>query len=397
MAVRVTDQDGATAEATRRVTVANRLPAPVVALPLLVLAGKPAQLTGQPSSDPDGAVVAYRWDLDGAAGFEVDAGATPTVVRAWAAPGPYPVVLEVTDDSGGRATTTVTVVVKSPPSASLSAAAPEVATGETVSLSAAASTDPDGEIALYAWDLDGDGVFERSTGTTPTATTSFAQTGTATLRVRVTDDDGLASIAATTITVRAPVASPGGDGDDDPGGESTTPPGDATAGDDTTTAGGSGDDAAGDGDAGVLEGGATGRAAGTPAGGPGATPATPRTAAPGANAATAPALDGSPVQRLKAIVRSGLRIACRAEAGTRCTVRVEVDRRTARRLRLGRTTRLGGTTLNAAASGTVAVRLSARARRALARVRSVRLLVKATATTADGSSTPLTRIVLGRR
>src|SRR6185369_14628500 len=43
-----------------------------------------------------------------------------------------------------------------------------VKTGESVTFDASASKDSDGTIAKYQWDLDGNGTFETSTGTTPT-------------------------------------------------------------------------------------------------------------------------------------------------------------------------------------------------------------------------------------
>ena len=42
----------------------------------------------------------------------------------------------------------------------------------------------------YEWDLDGDGTFELNTGTTPTATKTYAAPGTVNIRLRVTDDGG---------------------------------------------------------------------------------------------------------------------------------------------------------------------------------------------------------------
>ena len=49
--------------------------------------------------------------------------------------------------------------------------------GQTVSFNASASSDPDGTIAKYEWDLDGNGSYETDTGTTPTATSSYATAG----------------------------------------------------------------------------------------------------------------------------------------------------------------------------------------------------------------------------
>ena len=53
-------------------------------------------------------------------------------------------------------------------------------TGQTVTFDASASSDPDGTIAKYEWDLDGNGTYETDTGTTPTATKTYATAGRST-------------------------------------------------------------------------------------------------------------------------------------------------------------------------------------------------------------------------
>jgi len=60
---------------------------------------------------------------------------------------------------------------------------------------ASASTDPDGSIAYYEWDTDGDGNFEGNT-TDPVYTTGTFGTATGDVTLRVTDDDG----ASATLT-----------------------------------------------------------------------------------------------------------------------------------------------------------------------------------------------------
>ena len=53
-----------------------------------------------------------------------------------------------------------------------------VATGQTVTFNGSTSSDPDGSITKYEWDLDGNGSYETNTGTTPTATRAYATEGT---------------------------------------------------------------------------------------------------------------------------------------------------------------------------------------------------------------------------
>ena len=59
-----------------------------------------------------------------------------------------------------------------------------------MTFNAAGSSDPDGTIAKYEWDLDGNGSFETDTGTTATTTRTYASAGTVTVGLRVTDNNG---------------------------------------------------------------------------------------------------------------------------------------------------------------------------------------------------------------
>ncbi|MGB7324082.1 MAG: PKD domain-containing protein, partial [Rubripirellula sp.] len=79
--------------------------------------------------------------------------------------------------------------------------------GDTIILSGATSTDSDGTIASYAWDLDNDGQYDDAV----TATTTFnaTATGTFTIGLQVTDDDGATSTDTATVTVSAVAAAAG--------------------------------------------------------------------------------------------------------------------------------------------------------------------------------------------
>jgi hypothetical protein len=65
------------------------------------------------SSDPDGRIVRYQWDLDGDGSFETDTGSTPAASRSYRRPQTVEVGLRVTDDAGGSATTSVALQVGS--------------------------------------------------------------------------------------------------------------------------------------------------------------------------------------------------------------------------------------------------------------------------------------------
>ncbi len=83
--------------------------------------------------------------------------------------------------------------------------------GATLTLNAAASSDPDGTIASYAWDFDNDGQYDDATGSQPAFSTTVS--GTRTVRLQVTDNRGGAANAMVSIDVTnvAPTAYAGPD------------------------------------------------------------------------------------------------------------------------------------------------------------------------------------------
>ncbi len=87
-------------------------------------------------------------------------------------------------------------VVNRAPSAAITFAPKRVRGGKTVTYDASGSADPEGLGLRYAWDLDGNGDFELSTGGVARATASFKQSTTMTPRVRVLDPHGGAAVAA---------------------------------------------------------------------------------------------------------------------------------------------------------------------------------------------------------
>lgn len=77
----------------------------------------------------------------------------------------------------------------------------EARSGQSVTLDASGSTDADGRIVDYAWDLNGDGRFETEGGSAPTRETTFATAGRKSVAVRVRDDQGGVAYDARTIRV----------------------------------------------------------------------------------------------------------------------------------------------------------------------------------------------------
>ena len=72
-----------------------------------------------------------------------------------------------------------------------------------VRFDASASTDPDGTIAEYRWDPEGDGSFSFSTGTSPYLDKEYALAGSYHAAVQVVDNDGVYSQLAVPVSAAA--------------------------------------------------------------------------------------------------------------------------------------------------------------------------------------------------
>lgn len=176
----------------------NQPPEPAIALdPAAPRAGETVGLSGGESTDSDGEVVQYEWSV----GDESLTG--ETVETAIEEPGTYEVTLTVTDDDGASTTVGEAVEVEEnrSPTAALTAAPADASVGETIELDATGSSDPDGTVVAYRWDLDGDGTVDR---TTDSARTTVTAEGAGQLAVLVTVVDDLN--ATDTVTAEVTIA-----------------------------------------------------------------------------------------------------------------------------------------------------------------------------------------------
>jgi PKD repeat protein/glucose/arabinose dehydrogenase len=147
--------------------------------------------SGAGSSDPDGSIASYAWDLDGDGQFDDSTAQSPQFTYTTA--GTRTVKLRVTDNQGAAddsdpLTITVNSASNQVPTAVASANPTSGTAPLVVSFSGAGSSDPDGSIASYAWDLDGDGQFDDSTAQSPQFT--YTAAGTVSAKLRVTDNAG---------------------------------------------------------------------------------------------------------------------------------------------------------------------------------------------------------------
>lgn len=207
------DDAGALVDSDQRTIHVDNLPDPTAAFaysPVPALTGEVIRFDAAEShTNPAGGGLVYRWDLDGNGTFETDGGYKPRTSKVYTVAGVYKVGLNVTDGNNQTATTHVDVVVSDPPpvppnqlpvaafTPSLNPAAP----GETVSFDAGGSSDPDGPLQSFQWDLDGNGSFETDTGSSSVAKRRYDEAGLYKVGLRVVDAAGATAVKTVVLSV----------------------------------------------------------------------------------------------------------------------------------------------------------------------------------------------------
>jgi hypothetical protein len=205
--LRVTDNIGDFATATVAVEVQprppNMLPVADAGEDVTVEQGDPVEFV-MAGYDPDGIVVLYEWDYDGDGTFDEASATSLTTHHVYVDPGTYTATLRVTDDEGGLGTDdrTITVNVKvqnQPPTAD---AGPDlkVQVGDPVTLVGTGS-DPDGWIATFKWDFDGNNEYDWTSTATGTVEHTYQQEGVYVARFLVIDNNNTAATDTAVINV----------------------------------------------------------------------------------------------------------------------------------------------------------------------------------------------------
>ena len=200
--VRVTDDDGATDQTTATVDINNPPIADIVPTPPSGTAPLLVDWDASGSTDSDGTIVQYDWDMDDDGIFEIIDGG-PTQPANYIGGGIFPVTVRVTDDDGATDTATASVDVNEPPVADLVPTPPSGVEPLSVTWDASGSTDSDGTIVQYDWDMDNNGSYEVLDGG-PSQPAVYSSFGTYTVGVRVTDDDGATDTTTASVTVLQP-------------------------------------------------------------------------------------------------------------------------------------------------------------------------------------------------
>ncbi len=159
------------------------------------------------ASDPDGRVTTFYWDFGD--GQRKDGANLTKVTHVYSSEGTYTVTVRVKDDKGEYSNTaSVKVYVKSvitstkipnraPIITSVVFTPSEPTPGATISFKASAY-DPDGDPITYAWDF-GDGTVKRGGAEMKY---SYPKEGAYTVKVKVTDSNGLESLYTVSVAVR---------------------------------------------------------------------------------------------------------------------------------------------------------------------------------------------------
>jgi PKD repeat protein len=182
-------------------------------VPETVVVGATVTFDGTYSFDFDGAIVAYAWDFN--ADGVVDS-TEPLANHVFQQPGTFDVTLTVTDDSGNDDTIIYPVTVSGeaaidrsvsfqPPVADFSYMPAQPQTGESVSFNGTSSSDFDGIITTYAWDLNEDGQVDSSEGITSTV---FYTAGTYNVSLTVTDNGGNSDTVTYSLVIAGPAQTP---------------------------------------------------------------------------------------------------------------------------------------------------------------------------------------------
>jgi PKD repeat protein len=202
----VTDAAGASASTVRSVIVRS-IAAPTVTItvtPDPPFVDRQAVFAAAATPAPGHSIVSYEWNF----GDDTTATTTgPNVVKTYDEVGTFVVTVRAIDDTGQAGIGAKTVVVgfsATAPVANFTISPTNPEEGQNVSFNGSSSTVGVGAtIVRYVWDF-GDGSAAQDTGTTPTASHTYANDGTYGVTLTVTDSLGRTASKTATVTVEEP-------------------------------------------------------------------------------------------------------------------------------------------------------------------------------------------------
>lgn len=153
--------------------------------------GESITVDGSDTVDPDGEVQTYAWDFgDGTTSSGV------TASHTYEDSGQFDITLTVTDTQGLTSSTTQTLRITAEPAADFEVTPESPRVGDTVTLDGGISSDPDGTIQSYTWDL---GQGDEVTG--QRVTTTYQSADAYQVSLGVEDSQGNADVKTKTVDV----------------------------------------------------------------------------------------------------------------------------------------------------------------------------------------------------
>jgi thiol-disulfide isomerase/thioredoxin len=172
--------------------------------PTDIYGGQTVTFDASKSTDSDCKDIAtYEWDFngDGTFGDTFESGTAINPTKTFATVGSFNVFLKVVDGDGAEDTTDDAIVVNTannpPVSCAQVTSTPPYFWNTDINVSGECSTDVDGTIVSWEWDLGADGSYEKTGMTT---SYNFDTAGQYLIQLRVTDDQGATSTLATPLT-----------------------------------------------------------------------------------------------------------------------------------------------------------------------------------------------------
>jgi PKD repeat protein len=151
------------------------------------------------ASDPDGTIKNYSWDFDGNGSFDY-IGLSANSSHAYTTVGFYNAIIQVLDDDNKAMLDTVKINVV------LDRPIVNIGPDTTISINStinfkATTTQQFGNIIIYKWDYNGDGILDDSSATTPNGTYIYTHEAIYNAILYATDDDGNIGIDTIRIAV----------------------------------------------------------------------------------------------------------------------------------------------------------------------------------------------------
>jgi outer membrane protein assembly factor BamB/PKD repeat protein len=198
--LKVTDDDGNVAKDTVKVTIMQDVPVANAGIDTAVGINASIPFKGT-ATQQFGSIVMYKWDYDGDGIYDDSSITTGASAHIYSHEAVYNAKLLVRDDDGNEATAIRRVTVQnSAPIISSIRTDTTISIKDSIQLFGAAH-DVDGTIKEYAWDFNGDGIYEYANVAQVNAGYRYNIAGIYKAVLRVTDDDNKKSYDTVKITV----------------------------------------------------------------------------------------------------------------------------------------------------------------------------------------------------